>query len=105
MERGTHRELLRDLRARGFRVGDRAIDGGDVTADHDLTTTVEIGRLDRLAGLTRALAHRARRREIEAHECGHRALPDRHGLLHVLAAQIRQAYGLAQVVCGCCDEV
>jgi hypothetical protein len=89
MERRAHRELLRDLRAARFRVGNRAIDGRGVAADHDLTPAVEIRRLDGLTWLARALAHCARRREIEAHQCRHRALPDRHRLLHVRAAQVR----------------
>ena len=65
--------------------------------DHDLPGAVEVRRLDRLARRATPRSHSARGlREIEAHQRRHRALPDRHGLLHELAAQVREAHRVAQ---------
>ncbi len=67
-----------------------------MTADHDLSRAVEVRRLDRLARQRRRLAQCAGLGEVEADQRRHRALPDRHGLLHELAAQVREPDRVAQ---------
>ena len=63
--------------------------------NHDLAGRIIVGDLADLVAVA-ASWRRRRRRQIQAEERGHGAAPDRHGLLHRVAAHAQQPGGVGE---------
>ena len=96
MERRAHRQQHAALGAARLGRLDAALDGGLVAAHHDLAAAIVVGHRDDLA-LRRFLAGLLRSLELDAEQGRHRALADRHRLLHRLAAQLQKPRGICEL--------
>ena len=86
VRRHADRQQHRALGPTRFRGLDGTRHGGGVAGDHDLARRVEIDGLDHFA-LGRLAAGGRKFGVIQAEDGSHRALPQRHGFLHHLAAE------------------
>jgi len=89
---------LSALGAERLRAFASAGDRGGVPGDHHLAGRIQVCRRHHLAGhLVLRLRARARHAvRIEPEDRGHRAGPDRHGLLHVLPATAHRPQGVRE---------
>ncbi len=96
MRRHAHRQQHRALGAAGLRGIDRTRDGRRIARDDRLPGRIEVHRFDDFA-LRRFPAGGVEIRVLEPEDCRHRALPQRHGLLHHLAAEADEVDGRPEV--------
>ncbi len=97
MERGRDRQQDAALRSLLGGDGHRTLDRFRMAGNHDLARRIVIGGgADHPSLLRRLRGNLLRLRQVEAEQGGHCADPDRHRLLHRLAAQLQEARGITE---------